>query len=87
MHVVIVRDNVVENISVPGPDDGPPPEGATAHEFDGFVSIGWLWNDGNPVDPNPPPAPEPIPEKTAAEKLTTSTGLTVAELKALVAGK
>ncbi len=63
MNVVIVRDNVVENIGAP-PLDGPPPEGTTAHEFDGFVSIGWLWNDGEPVDPNPPPPP--IPDGRAA---------------------
>jgi len=58
--MVIVRDNIIENIVVKGPEDGPPPKGTSAHEFDGFVSIGWLWNDGHPTDPNPPaPHPEP----------------------------
>lgn len=86
MSIVIVRNNIIENIGSP-PLEGDPPEGTTAHEFDGFASIGWLWNGGNPEDPNPPPEAEPIPEKTPAEKLAASTGLTVAELKTLIAGK
>ena len=60
MRVVIVKNNVVENIAEGGPNDGAPEKGTTAHHYDGFASIGWLWNDGNPVDPNPaPPAPPP----------------------------
>jgi hypothetical protein len=65
MNIVIVRDNIVENIGV-SPLDGPPPEGTTAHEFDGFVSIGWTWNDGNPVDPNP--LPQPVDDGRASER-------------------
>lgn len=55
MQIVIVRDNIVENIGTP--PMGTPPEGTTAHEFNGFVSIGWEWNDGTPVDPDPAPPP------------------------------
>lgn len=83
MNIVIVRDNIVENIGTP-PLGGDPPEGATAHEFDGFVSIGWLWNDGVPENPNPPPPPGPAPP-TAEEKITAVLGMTPAELKALLA--
>jgi len=64
MYTVIVRGNIIENITVPGPKDGPAPEGTTAHKFDGFASVGWLWNAGNPVDPNPPP-PRPEPSNRA----------------------
>ena len=46
---VIVRNNVVENIGVPSPNDGPPPDGTTVHDFDGPCSVGWLWNDGSPL--------------------------------------
>lgn len=56
MQIVIVRDNIVENIGSP-PLNGPPPAGTTAHEFNGFVSIGWEWNDGEPADPDPAPPP------------------------------
>ena len=64
MNIVIVRDNIIENIGTP--PMGTPPAGTTAHEFNGFASIGWLWNNGNPVDPNP--APPPIPDGRAATK-------------------
>lgn len=58
----IVRDGVVENIIDWDGDTEKwsPPEGATAHPFDGFVSIGWLWNGGSPVDPDPAPEPAPV---------------------------
>lgn len=57
MQIVIVRDNIVENIGTP--PMGTPPEGTTAHEFAGFVSIGWEWNNGAPADPSPPPPAPP----------------------------
>lgn len=70
MLTVIVRDNVVENIAVPGPKDGPPPAGTKAYPFDGFVAIGWLWNDGVPVDPNPPsPLPPAVPSQVSAAQM------------------
>ena len=53
MRVVIVKDNVVENIAEGGPNDGAPEKGTTAHHYEGFVSIGWLWNNGTPTDPKP----------------------------------
>lgn len=61
---VIVRNNVVENIGVPSPNDGPPPDGTTVHDFDGPCSVRWLWNDGSPVDPNPPPSSPPFPDQS-----------------------
>lgn len=92
MKIVIVRDNIIENIGT-APLEGSPPEGTTAHEFDGFVSIGWEWNDGSPVNPNsPPPPPPPIDQsnldiwdrklKALALVVRPATGLTLPQFKA-----
>lgn len=45
--------------------------------------IGWTYADGIFTDPNPPVAPEPLPELTPQEKLA-SAGLTVDELKSML---
>ena len=45
--------------------------------------IGWIYDNGIFTDPNPPVAPEPLPEQTPLQKLTSS-GLTVDELKGLL---
>ena len=54
MNVVIVRDNVVEDIIPENLYDPPSPDGTKDYKFGGTVSLGWLWNDGKPTDPNPP---------------------------------
>jgi len=60
------------------------PENLTVHKFEGGpISIGWLWNDGNPVDPNPP-APPPEPVQITPEQKLAASGLTVDELKQLL---
>ena len=45
--------------------------------------MGWIYNNGIFTDPNPPVAPEPLPEQTPLQKLTAA-GLTVDELKELL---
>jgi hypothetical protein len=57
----LIRDGVVTNlIEWDGASQWAPPAGEIAQPFaNGAVNPGWLWNDGNPVDPNPHPDPEP----------------------------
>lgn len=92
---VIVRNNVVENIGVPGPNDGPAPPGTTVYTFNGLCSVGWLWNNGTPVDPNPSPPAPPMPDpssldnwdrklKALAIVVRPATGLTMAQFKAAI---
>ena len=45
--------------------------------------IGWTYANNTFTDPNPPVAPEPLPELTPQEKLA-SAGLTVDELKSML---
>jgi hypothetical protein len=45
--------------------------------------IGWIYNNGVFIDPNPPEVKEPLPEWTPLQKLTAA-GLTVNELKGLL---
>jgi len=62
-----------------------PPENLTVHKLEGPISIGWLWNNGNPVDPNPPaPPPEPVQVQITPEQKLAAAGLTVSDLKSLL---
>lgn len=90
MKKVIVRSNVVENVGVLGDNDGPPPQGTIVHPFNGFVSVGWLWNNGNPIDPNPPPPPVVVDQADldrwdrklrALALVTKPAGMTLAQFK------
>ena len=45
--------------------------------------IGWSYANNTFTDPNPPVAPEPLPESTPQEKLANA-GLSVEELKVLL---
>lgn len=88
MRYAILRDGIVENITEWDGDTATwtPPDGTTAEKFpEGAISIGWLWNDGSPVDPLPAPEPEPAPERTPEEKLEAILGMTPAQLKAVLA--
>ena len=79
MRYAIIRDGVVENIAEwDGEAAWSPPPGTTAELAEQVtVGIGWQWNDGQPIDPNPPtPAAEPaaaearaLMERRAAELL------------------
>ena len=62
MNYAMVQSGVVVNvIDWDGVTPYTPPEGCDLYEWEGPVSIGWLWVDGAPVDPNPPPPPpEPV---------------------------
>jgi hypothetical protein len=81
MRYAVVKDNLVVNIiEWDGQSEWSPPEGASAHQFDGAASPGWTWNDGVPVDPSPPVV---AVEPSAEEKLAAS-GLSVAELRQLL---
>ena len=69
MRYAIVRDGVVEALVEwdGDTDKWRPLEGAAAHitPLEVFVSVGWLWNNGSPADPNPV---EPAkPDNSAAE--------------------
>jgi hypothetical protein len=58
MNYAMVRGGAVVNvIDWDGATPYTPPEGCDLHAVDGPVNIGWLWVDGAPVDPNPPPSP------------------------------
>lgn len=81
---VIVRDGIVENVVEW--DGGPawsPPDGTSAHAFEGAVGIGWPWNDGAPTDPSPPAEVEPPPSLTPEQKLA-AIGLSSADLRELL---
>lgn len=54
MRYVIIKAGIVENVvEWDGKSDWAPPADTSMRIFDGVVSPGWLWNDGNPVDPAP----------------------------------
>ena len=82
---VILKDNVVVNVIEYEALQTGCPEGlenviALASDEG---QIGWTYADGIFTDPNPPVAPELLPELTPQEKLA-SAGLTVDELKSLL---
>jgi hypothetical protein len=54
----IIADNVIQNLVDwdGGPQWAPPP-GTAAALAPMRCGIGWTWNNGAPVDPNPPPQP------------------------------
>jgi len=87
MRYVVIRDGTVENICEwDGESTWTPPPGTTVELAEGItVGIGWQWNDGQPIDPNPP-SPSPLPptqELTPAQKLA-AVGLTSDDLKQLL---
>jgi hypothetical protein len=56
MYYLLVKDGVIVNaIDYDGVSPYTPPDGCTLVETNEFYNIGWLWVDGHPVDPNPPP--------------------------------
>lgn len=58
MTYAMVKDGVIVNvIDWDGVTPYTPPEGCVLYPWDGPMNIGWLWEDGHPVDPNPPPPP------------------------------
>lgn len=67
MRYAIILANVVTNlVEWDGGPSWSPPSGTTAALAGNIVvSIGWLWNDGHPVDPNPPPTPPADPVAAA----------------------
>jgi hypothetical protein len=64
MRYVLVRNNIVENvIEWSGGSEWSPPVGVIAIQSNVMCGIGWSWNNGAPVDPNPAPIfvpPTPI---------------------------
>lgn len=64
----VISTNIIENLVEwdGGPQWSPPP-GTTAELVPDNIAIGigWTWNNGHPVDPNPPPAPPPDPRDGA----------------------
>jgi hypothetical protein len=82
---VILKDNVVVNVIEYETLQTGCPEGlenviALASDEG---QIGWLYANNTFTDPNPPVAPEPLPEPTPQEKLANA-GLSVDELKELL---
>jgi hypothetical protein len=60
MNYAMVQNGVIVNVvDWDGVTPYTQPEGCELHQWDGPMNIGWLWVDGAPVDPNPPPLPEP----------------------------
>lgn len=56
MYYLLVKDGVIVNaIDYDGVSPYTPPDGCILVETNEFYNIGWLWVDGHPVDPNPPP--------------------------------
>lgn len=63
MRYALVSQNIIRNFVEWNGDAEAwsPPDGQVVHEYpEGRGAIGWLWNDGAPVDPNPAPEPEPV---------------------------
>jgi hypothetical protein len=82
---VILKDNVVVNVIEYETEQTGCPEGlenviALASDEG---QIGWLYANNTFTDPNPPVAPEPLPELTPQEKLANA-GLSVDDLKSLL---
>lgn len=53
---VLIKDNIIENIIAithEAAETYVPPDGMQLAYTDEWCNIGWLWNDGHPVDPNP----------------------------------
>lgn len=58
---LLIKDGVIENaIALEPGADYTPPAGYELVETNEWFSIGWLWVDGHPVDPNPPPPDPPV---------------------------
>lgn len=55
--LVEVATDIVRNVIVVGDAEYTPPAELRAIEAPG-ARIGWLWNNGEQVDPAPPEAPE-----------------------------
>ncbi len=55
--ILIDSSDMVTNVIIAGPDYTPP-AGITAVEAPG-ARIGWLWNNGEQIDPNPPESAPP----------------------------
>jgi hypothetical protein len=69
MNYAMVQDGVVVNIiDWDGVAPYTPPEGCKLHEWEGPVSIGWLWVDGRPIDPTPPPPTSDIASEHGASE-------------------
>lgn len=86
-HVVVdTNGDVVNVVEWDGQTDWLPDD--TTHivyKYDGEVGAGWHWNNGSPINPNPPPMPPVLSAepKSPAEKLALA-GLTVNDLKTLL---
>jgi hypothetical protein len=82
---VILKDNTVVNVIEYETLQTGCPEGledVVAMASD-EGQIGWLYANGIFTDPNPPVAPDPLPELTPQEKLANA-GLSVDDLKSLL---
>jgi hypothetical protein len=82
---VILKDNVVVNVIEYENIQTGCPEGL--EDVIALASdegqIGWAYANNTFTDPNPPVAPEPLPELTPQEKLANA-GLSVDDLKSLL---
>lgn len=59
MNYAIVQNGVIVNIIAwDGVTPYTPPEGCELHQWDGYMTSGWAWVDGAPVEP-PPPVVDP----------------------------
>ena len=81
-YAVISSNTIANIIEWDGGSGWVPPSGTTVALAPMPCSVGWAWNNGNPVDPNPPPLAVELPpvELTITEKLAM-VGLTLDELK------
>jgi len=68
MRYAIIRDGVIENfVEWDGTSAWTAPGGTQLAPCERAAGIGWQWNGGNPVDPNPPQSrPRVYTEATAA---------------------
>lgn len=61
MKYAVIQNGVITNfVEWDGASPWTPPTSATVAPFSGTGDIGWLWNNGTPVNPNPPAAAPPV---------------------------
>jgi hypothetical protein len=82
-YAVVVSGMIQNLIEWDGVSQWTPPQGALVAVCAVACGSGWTWNNGNPINPNPPPALQPPPPLvlTPAQGLAII-GLTVASLQA-----
>lgn len=83
MRFAVIVANVVANIvEWDGVSSWTPPAGSTAVQT-ALADIGWTWNNGVPVNPNPPPAVGAAPDLALLSNQGTAIRATILAIAAL----